>query len=166
MRLNIDDLQQNLAKAKAELKKVDPNTLRAQQLRLDISQYATSITEAKRQLNNYLNTGEASLSRLQVKFNQVTGEIKISREEMMKLGKSNEGINRIIAAVDQMKASFTAGKISASQLATGMKDLERQANVNQKAFLSLADAQKEAASMMAKTQKSAGSFKDSLFVMG
>lgn len=67
MRLDIDDLQQKLVAAKAKLKAAtDPG--KAQALRIDIAQYTNNLTEAKRQLNNYINTGDKSLSRLQAKF--------------------------------------------------------------------------------------------------
>lgn len=56
MRLDIDNLTQKIAEAKAQLKTIDPASGEAQKLRLDISQYKTNLTEAKRQLNNYLNT--------------------------------------------------------------------------------------------------------------
>lgn len=70
MRLDIDDLQQKLIKAKAQLK-ATTDIGKAQSLRLDIAQYTNNLTEAKRQLNNYVNTGDKSLSRLQAKFDGI-----------------------------------------------------------------------------------------------
>jgi hypothetical protein len=53
------------------------------QLTLDSNKLKSELTEAGRKLNNYQNTGEKSLSRLQQKFNQVTDEIKKSRDELI-----------------------------------------------------------------------------------
>ncbi len=107
MRLNVDDLQMKLKNAQEQLKKItDPNSTEAIALRLDIGQYKNQITEAKRQLNNLLNTGEPTLSRLQTKFNQVTGEIQKSREELMKLGKSTASMDDLLKKANEVDSKF------------------------------------------------------------
>ncbi|MCK5159368.1 MAG: hypothetical protein KAR08_09440 [Candidatus Heimdallarchaeota archaeon] len=58
MRLNIDDIDQKIKEAKTKLKTLDPKSAEAIKLRLDIKQYKNNLTEANRQLNNYLNTGD------------------------------------------------------------------------------------------------------------
>ena len=75
MRLNIDDIEQKIKAAKLQLKTMDQDSIEARKLRLDISQYKTNLTEAKRQLNNYVNTWDTALSRLQKKFNQISDKM-------------------------------------------------------------------------------------------
>lgn len=75
MRLNIDDIEQKIKAAKLQLKTMDQDSLEARKLRLDISQYKNQLTEAKRQLNNYVNTWDTALSRLQKKFNQISDKM-------------------------------------------------------------------------------------------
>ena len=89
MRLNIDDIDQKIKSAKLKLKTLDEDTLEAKKLRLDILQYKTSLTEAKRQLNNYVNTWETSISRLQAKFDSV-----------------NKNINWVNSTIWRLQASF------------------------------------------------------------
>lgn len=112
MRLNIDDLEQKVAAAKKDLKKLDPESVEAVRLRLDIKQYKNNLTEARRQLNNYLNTWDKNLSRLQRKFDQVTDEIKLSREEMKKLWLSNREIAKVEKATEKLNQDFKKWVIS------------------------------------------------------
>jgi len=48
MRLNIDELEQRIKQAKTALKDFDDDSIEARKLRLNISQYKSQLTEAKR----------------------------------------------------------------------------------------------------------------------
>jgi DNA repair ATPase RecN len=56
MRLNIDDVEQKIKKAKQELRTYKEDSEEAKVLRLNISEYKRDLTEAKRELTNYRNT--------------------------------------------------------------------------------------------------------------
>lgn len=75
MRVNIDNYEQKIKEAQKLLKQFDPKSEEARNLRLTISDYKSNLTEAKRQFNNYVNTWEKSLSRLQKKFNDIKNEM-------------------------------------------------------------------------------------------
>ena len=75
MRVNIDNYEQKIKEAQKLLKQFDPKSEEARNLRLTISDYKSNLNEAKRQFNNYVNTGEKSLSRLQKKFNDIKNEM-------------------------------------------------------------------------------------------
>lgn len=76
------ELQTNALKIEDELKDVkmqlkDPNLTRPEEIQLRIRQgeLKSNLTEARRQLQNYRNTWDRELSRLQAKFNSVNDTI-------------------------------------------------------------------------------------------
>lgn len=69
-------LQETIQQAKQALK--DPELTRERQveLKIGINRLSSELTEAKRQLQNYINTWDESLSRLQRKFNGIWDTIR------------------------------------------------------------------------------------------
>lgn len=73
LELNLANFQQKLEQARNLLKqaKINWNKDAEFEARMRVNALQRDTTEAKRILNNYVNTGNTSLSRLQTKFNQV-----------------------------------------------------------------------------------------------
>ena len=78
MDLNIAEMQLKLQNAKNIMKKAKADWDETMQIKanIDINNLSRNLTEAKRQMNNYLNTWETNLSRLQAKFNEVNKNIE------------------------------------------------------------------------------------------
>ena len=71
MEIDVVNFQNKIKEVKLALK--DPNLTKAQQLKLQLqtNDLQRWLTEAKRSLNNYVNTWDAATSRLQTKFNKM-----------------------------------------------------------------------------------------------
>lgn len=78
LELDVASFQIALENAKKQLRtaKQSMDSTARIQAQLDINAYSRNLTEAKRQLNNYVNTGDKDLSRLQAKFNSVNDTFK------------------------------------------------------------------------------------------
>lgn len=127
LELNVDNFEQKIKSAKAQLKLLDQDTEEAKTLRLNINNYKRNLTEAKRGLNNFLNTGDVATSRLQKKFNQVTDEIKESRNELIKLWKSTKWLDRIDKEIKEIDSQFKKWKISITKYRKEVERLQREA---------------------------------------
>lgn len=68
LQLNIDYWALKVDEAKKQLKSLDKDSREAMLLRLDLRTFQNQTTEAKRMFNNYTNTWETWISRLQSKF--------------------------------------------------------------------------------------------------
>lgn len=64
--------EDKIKEAKKQLKFFENSTEESHVLKLQIKDYKNNLTEAKRHFNNYVNTWEKELSRLQMKFDQVS----------------------------------------------------------------------------------------------
>jgi protein subunit release factor A len=65
---NIAEMQLRLQELKAMLKEMKDKEQKIE-IKSNVNLLQKEITEANRRLNNYLNTGDENLSRLQAKFN-------------------------------------------------------------------------------------------------
>ena len=124
--LKVDDFDQKIKKAKTLLKDLDKDSDEARELRLDINSYKRNLTEAKRRLNNYVNTWEVWTSRLQAKFDQVTDEIKKSRDELIKLWKSTKWLDKIENNIEQVNKAFRDWKIDIWTYTKEIWDLQKE----------------------------------------
>ena len=161
LELNIDNFEQKIKSSRTLLKTLDQDTAEAQKLRLDINSYKRNLTEAKRSLNNYLNTGDKATSRLQIKFNQVTNEIKETRAELIRLWKSTKGLDRIEKEINDTTTAFKKGKISLSKYTSEIKRLQRESQWLWKNFSWVSSALKGLATWFL-AYKSVTLFKDAL----
>jgi len=125
LQIQLQDLNKTLAKAKKEWnEELRFNT------QLDINKLSSSLTEAKRQFNNYVNTWDTGTSRLQAKFNQVTSEIKKSRDELASLWKNTSWFDKILKKADTLQQELKDWKITASQYSKSLEDLKTESATN------------------------------------
>lgn len=98
MQVDIAKAQQQLAQAKKQLKQAQKEWNKALELEMTIktNMLQSKLTEAKRQFNNYANTWEQSLSRLQKKFDQVTDKMW------------TKWFSWALASLDKLKAGWLA----------------------------------------------------------
>jgi len=75
LELNIANFQQKLEEARTKLRQAKKDWWETLELRVETNRLSSWLTEAKRQLNNYVNTGDTSLSRLQAKFDSIKQSI-------------------------------------------------------------------------------------------
>ena len=75
LKINIDNAFLRVQNLRNEVKKFDDITKAPRELRIDLERAKKDLTEARRRLTNFTNTGDPALSRLQSKFNQVSGSI-------------------------------------------------------------------------------------------
>ncbi|MGB1278451.1 MAG: phage tail tape measure protein [Vibrio cyclitrophicus] len=80
LRLNVLDVENKVGAVKKQLKDKNLSEPDAIRLRLDLQTYKSNLTEARRSLRNYINTGEADLSRFGRSFkllgNKIVGFFK------------------------------------------------------------------------------------------
>ena len=88
---------------------------------------SSSTTEAQRRLQNYKNTWDETLSRLQAKFNSVTNEIKKSRDELQEMWKSTKWFDKLIKQADNLDKKFKEWKISVENFTKEMTELKAKA---------------------------------------
>lgn len=103
LELDIASAQVKLQQLKAQLKDKSLTDAQRIQLNVDTNQVQRSLTEAKRQLNNLVNTWDTWLSRLQAKFNGVWSSIKSAFSSMV----STVAIVTWIAAVSKAIYNLT-----------------------------------------------------------
>lgn len=129
--LQLDQARKTLSLAKKSMD--EESKIKAQ---LDVNELSRSLTESKRQLNNYVNTGDKDMSRLQAKFNQVTGAIKEQGNAFLNftknfvalwvtawLTKVTGWIISLASWLEQAKISFESMLWSAKEADVFLKDL-------------------------------------------
>lgn len=129
--LQLDQARKTLSLAKKSMD--EESKIKAQ---LDVNELSRSLTESKRQLNNYVNTGDKDMSRLQAKFNQITGAIKDQGNAFLNFSKNfialwvtawltkfTGGIISLASGLEQAKVSFTSMLWSAKEADVFLKDL-------------------------------------------
>lgn len=129
-------IQIDLEKTRTLLKqaKADNDEALTLQLTLDSNKLRSGLTEAGRILNNYQNTWEKSLSRLQVKFDNITDEIKKSRDELIAVWKSTSWLDKLITKADTLQKEFEAWKIDIKEYINELDKLNTKAS-NTTSFL-------------------------------
>jgi len=114
LKLQIDkaNLSLELEKAKALLNKAKKENDQASiiDMTIKVDTLKSNLTEAWRQLNNYKNTWDIALSRLQAKFNQVTEEIKKTRAELVNVWKSTSKLDSIAISLSEWKITADEAK--------------------------------------------------------
>jgi len=93
-----------------------------------------SLTQADRELRNFLRTWEKDISVLWNLFNNVTGSIDRMRTELLQAWKSTTAIDNLKKKAEEVKTSFDNWKISVEKYWKELKNIELQAN-NTSSFL-------------------------------
>lgn len=88
----------------------------------------SELTQSQRVLENYKNTWDTATSRLQAKFNQVTYEIKKSRDELEKTWKSTSWFDKLIKKADELEREFKEWTITQQQYTKWIQDIEKALN--------------------------------------
>lgn len=83
-----------------------------------------SLTQSKRELRNYVRTGEKDLSVLGKLFDNVGSKIDQSRLELIKLGKSTKVLDDMERELNELNKNFKSGKISVQEYGAKMNQLE------------------------------------------
>lgn len=127
--LNVATIQKQIDLVKARIKKAkDSGDLEAEvKLTADLERMKQSLTGAKRELRNYVRTGEKDVSVLGKLFAGVNEEIEKNRKELQKAGKSTRGLDKIQKEITKTTADFREGKISLEKYTQELKDLQSQA---------------------------------------
>lgn len=126
LELNVVEYEKKVKEARAQLKLLDDDSEEAIELKIDLNRYKRTLTEAKRELNNYLNTWDTATSRLQAKFNQVWEEIKKSRDELIKVWRSTAWIDKISNRLDELWTQLAQGKIDIRQYNKEIENLQTE----------------------------------------
>lgn len=126
--LNVATIQKQIDLVKAKIKTAKDNwDLQAEiTLTADLERMKQSLTSAKRELRNYARTGEKDVSVLGKLFAWVNSEIDKSRLELIKLGKSTEGLDKIEKQLNDLNTEFKDGKISVQEYGRKLNQLEDQ----------------------------------------
>ncbi len=86
---------------------------------------SSELTQSQRVLENYKNTWDTTTSRLQAKFNQVTDEIKKSKDELEKIWKSTAWFDKLIKKADELENEFKQWTISQKDYEKWIQDIEK-----------------------------------------
>lgn len=86
---------------------------------------SSELTQSQRILENYKNTWDTATSRLQAKFNQVTDEIKKSKDELEKIWKSTAWFDKLIKKADELENEFKQWTISQKDYEKWIQDIEK-----------------------------------------
>lgn len=103
---------------------IDKKTL--QEAEIWLKRISSQTSQASRVLENYKNTWDTAVSRLQAKFNSITDEIRKNRDELSNLWKSTKKIDEIIKKADQLQKEFQEGKISIKEYWNQLQKLQNQ----------------------------------------
>lgn len=101
---------------------------------------SSETTQAWRLLENYKNTWDKNLSRLQAKFNQVTDEIKLSRKEMKELWLSNRYIKKIEDSTEKLTQEFKKWLISQQKYKDWLRKIRNEATNTESIFWKMGKA--------------------------
>lgn len=127
--LSVSLKEQELRKARGLLRKAikDENSKAEIKIRTNITKLQQGLTGAKRELRNFVRTGEKDVSVLGKLFNNVTSEIEKSRAELIKIWKSTKWLDKIETKLNDLDRDFKSGKISVQQYWKSVSKLEWQA---------------------------------------
>lgn len=121
------EAQQTLSTLRKEYKEWLVDRSKLVEAENSFKRITSELTQSQRVLENYKNTWDTATSRLQAKFNQVTDEIKKSRDELIKVWKSTSSIDEIIKKADQLQKEFKEGTITLQDYTKQLQNLKNQA---------------------------------------
>ena len=128
--MNVAVIQKQLELLKGKLKKAkDSGDLEAEiKISADIQRMQNSLTQSKRELRNYVRTGEKDISVLWKLFDNVGRDIDRARLELLKMGKSTKDLDRLEKGVNDLNKEFRAGKVSAEDYGRRLNQMQWQIN--------------------------------------
>jgi len=114
---NIADLKIKQKQLRAQLKLAEKEIDYEAQLKItsNLETIREQLTTAQAELKNFAKRGATDVSWLDLQFKKVTDEIKLSRDELIKVGKSTAWLDSLIAKADKLQKEFDDGKIDIKQ---------------------------------------------------
>lgn len=125
-------LSMNVAELKAQIDRVKENIKEATdeetKIRLvaDESRLKQSLTQANRELRNYVRTGEKDVSVLGKLFDGLGSKVDRARLELVKMGKDTKGLDKIEKEINDLNKKFKSGQIDVKAYGSQIGRLEGQ----------------------------------------
>lgn len=126
------ELSMNVAEIKAQLDVIKQNIKEATdeetRIRLvaDEARLKQSLTQASRELRNYVRTGEKDVSVLGKLFDGLGNKVDRARLELVKMGKDTKGIDKIEREINDLNKRFKSGQIDVKAYGSQLGKLEGQ----------------------------------------
>lgn len=128
--MNVSTIQKQIELVKNKIKQAKESWDLEAEIKLwwDLELFKNSLTQAKRELRNYVRTWEADVSVLGKLFANVTDEIEKSRKELEKTWKSTQALDKIKQELNELNDEFRAGRLSVEKYSEELKNLQNKAS--------------------------------------
>jgi tape measure domain-containing protein len=123
---NLADLRLKLKDLRAELKKATTQEQRLN-IQTNIENVSKQVTQANRELNNFLRTGDKTQSVLWLNFQQIERAINRVNDSIKSLWLSWKNLENINKKVDQTTQAFNKWEISAEEYQKQLWNIEKEA---------------------------------------